>query len=406
MSFDVHQIRYDFAILDSQVYGKPLVYLDNAATTQKPKVVTERLLKYYRQENANIHRGVHYLSQKATEAYEEARENIRAYINASRSHEVIFTKGATEAINLVADAYVGNILDPGDEVIITEMEHHSNLVPWQVVCERKGASLKIVPFDESGELDISVLKSLLTERTKFLALTHVSNVLGTVNPVKHITGIAHSHGIPVLVDGSQAIPHLKIDVKDLDCDFYCFSGHKVYGPMGVGVLYGKEDFLEAMPPYQTGGEMVDTVTLDITTYNELPFKFEAGTPNVAGVMGLDEAIKYISNLGLQNIGDHENAILDYATLELLNINGLRIFGQTDQKASVISFNLEGIHPYDAGTIIDKMGVAIRTGHHCAQPIMDRYEVAGMIRASFAVYNTPNDVDRLISGVQQARKMLG
>jgi cysteine desulfurase/selenocysteine lyase len=406
VGFDVHHIRHDFAILDTLVYKKPLVYLDNAATTQKPKAVIERIENYYRKDNANIHRGVHYLSQKATDAYEQARENIRSHLNAAHAREIIFTKGATEAINLVAQSYAGAFLEEGDEIIVSQMEHHSNLVPWQVICQVRKAKLRVIPFDDSGELDITAYKSMISEKTRFVAVTHVSNVLGTINPVKHITDIAHKQGIPVLVDGAQAIPHFSVDVQDLGCDFYCFSAHKVYGPMGAGVLYGKEGLLDNMPPYQTGGEMVDNVTLEYTTYNELPFKFEAGTPNVAGVLGMDEAIKYINNIELKNIGEHEKAILDYATIELLKINGLQIYGETEQKASVISFNLEGIHPYDAGTIIDKMGVAVRTGHHCTQPIMDRYGVPGMIRASFALYNTPNDVDRLVVAVQQAKKMLG
>ncbi len=406
MSFDINSIRHDFPVLDNKVYDKHLVYLDNAATTQKSRDVISRVSDYYRNENANIHRGVHYLSQQATEAFENARKTVKEWINAEETREIIFTKGATEAVNLVAHSFARPNLEAGDEVIISEMEHHSNLVPWQVVCEEKGAVLKVIPFSEDGELDLAEYKKFLSEKTKLVAITHVSNVLGTINPVKHMIDIAHKQGVPVLVDGAQAIPHSEVDVQALGCDFYCFSGHKVYGPMGIGVLYGKSGLLEKMPPYQTGGEMVDNVTIEKTTYNELPYKFEAGTPNVAGVVGLEAALKYIEKVELKDIENHEQELLDYATVELLKIEGVTIYGTSDHKCSVVSFNMEGIHPYDAGIIIDQMGVAVRTGHHCAQPIMDRYGVPGMIRASFGLYNTLQEVDRLVEAVKQARKMLG
>lgn len=406
MSFDINSIRHDFPVLDNKVYDKHLVYLDNAATTQKSRDVINRVSDYYRNENANIHRGVHYLSQQATEAFENARKTVKEWINAEEAHEIIFTKGATEAVNLVAHSFARPNLETGDEVIISEMEHHSNLVPWQVVCEEKGAVLKVIPFSEDGELDLAEYKKFLSEKTKLVAITHVSNVLGTINPVKHMIDIAHKQGIPVLVDGAQAIPHSEVDVQALGCDFYCFSAHKVYGPMGIGVLYGKSGLLEKMPPYQTGGEMVDNVTIEKTTYNELPYKFEAGTPNVAGVVGLEAALKYIEKVELKDIENHEQELLDYATVELLKIEGITIYGTSDHKCSVVSFNMEGIHPYDAGIIIDQMGVAVRTGHHCAQPIMDHYGVPGMIRASFGLYNTLQEVDRLVEAVKQARKMLG
>lgn len=406
MSFDLNSIRHDFPVLDNKVYEKLLVYLDNAATTQKSRDVINRVSDYYRNENANIHRGVHYLSQQATEAFENARKTVKEWINAEETREIIFTKGATEAVNLIAHSFARPNLEAGDEVIISEMEHHSNLVPWQVVCEEKGAVLKVIPFSDDGELDLAEYKKFLSKKTKLVAITHVSNVLGTINPVKHMIDIAHKQGVPVLVDGAQAIPHSEVDVQELGCDFYCFSGHKVYGPMGIGVLYGKSGLLEKMPPYQTGGEMVEDVTIEKTTYNELPYKFEAGTPNVAGVVGLEAALKYIEKVELKDIENHEQELLDYATIELLKIEGLTIYGTSDHKCSVVSFNMEGIHPYDAGIIIDQMGVAVRTGHHCAQPIMDRYGVPGMIRASFGLYNTLQEVDRLVEAVKQAKKMLG
>jgi len=406
VSFDIHHIRHDFSILDVMVHGKPLVYFDNAATTHKPRVVIDRLLSYYKKENCNIHRGVHYLSTQATEAFENARHTVKGFLNAAHAHEIVFTKGATEAINLVAQSFGSKFIGQGDEIIVSQMEHHSNLVPWQFVAEQNGAVLKVIPVDEQGELEIQLLKGMITDRTKIITLTHISNVLGTINPVRRVISLAHQHNIPVMLDGAQAVPHLEIDVQELDCDFYCFSGHKVYGPMGVGVLYAKEKYLEEMPPYQGGGEMVDQVTLQKTTFNKLPYKFEAGTPNVAGVLGLEAALKYIQDLDLKKIHNYENELLDYATLELMKMESVRIFGNAENKTSVISFNIENIHHYDAGTIYDKLGIAVRTGHHCAQPLIDRFQVTGMIRASLAIYNTMGEIDRFIEATKQVRKMLG
>jgi len=406
VSFDILHIRHDFPILDVIVRDKPLVYFDNAATTQKPREVIDRLVSYYKKENCNIHRGVHYLSTQATEAFENARKTVKEFINASHPHEIIFTKGATEAINLVAQTYGRTFIHSGDEIILSQMEHHSNLVPWQMLAEQKGAVLKVIPVDEQGELEIQLLKGMITDRTKLIALAHVSNVLGTINPVHRVISLAHDQGIPVLLDGAQAVPHLTVDVKELDCDFYVFSGHKVYGPMGVGILYGKEKYLEEMPPYQGGGEMVDQVTFQKTTYNKLPYKFEAGTPNVAGVLGLEAALKYIQDLDLKKIHAYEHELLDYATLELLKMDSVRIFGNAENKTAVISFNIGKIHPYDAGTIYDKLGIALRTGHHCAQPLIERYQVPGMIRASLALYNTMEEIDMFIEATKQVKRMLG
>jgi cysteine desulfurase/selenocysteine lyase len=388
------------------VHDKPLIYFDNAATTQKPREVIDRLVTYYKKENCNIHRGVHYLSNQATEAYENSRKSVQNFINATHPHEIIFTKGATEAINLVAQTYGRKFIHSGDEIILSQMEHHSNLVPWQMLAEQKGAVLKVIPVDEQGELEIQTLKGMITDRTKIIALTHVSNVLGTINPVHRVISLAHDQGIPVLLDGAQAVPHLTVDVKELNCDFYCFSGHKVYGPMGVGVLYAREKYLEEMPPYQGGGEMVDQVTFQKTTYNKLPYKFEAGTPNVAGVLGLEAALKYIQDLDLKKIHAYEHELLDYATVELLKMESVRIFGNAENKTGVISFNIGKIHPYDAGTIYDKLGIALRTGHHCAQPLIERFKVPGMIRASLALYNTEEEIDRFIEATKQVRRMLG
>jgi cysteine desulfurase/selenocysteine lyase len=406
VSFDILHIRHDFPILDVTVHDKPLVYFDNAATTQKPREVIDRMVTYYKKENCNIHRGVHFLSTQATEAYENARKTVKDFINAAHTHEVIFTKGATEAINLVAQSYGRKFIHSGDEIIISEMEHHSNLVPWQMLAEQKGAVLKIIPVDEQGELEIQSLKGMITDRTKLIAVTHVSNVLGTINPVHRVISLAHDHGIPVLLDGAQAIPHLEVDVQEINCDFYCFSGHKVYGPMGVGVLYASEKYLEEMPPYQGGGEMVDQVAFEKTTYNKLPYKFEAGTPNVAGVLGLEAAIKYLLDLDLKKIHAYEHELLDYATLELLKMDSVRIFGNAENKTAVISFLIGKIHPYDAGTIYDKLGIAVRTGHHCAQPLIDRYQVPGMIRASLGLYNTMEEIGRFIDATKQVNRMLG
>ncbi len=406
MSFDILHIRHDFPILDVTVHGKPLIYFDNAATTQKPREVIDRLVAYYKKENANIHRAVHYLSAQSTEAFENARKTVKEFIHAQHTHEIVFTKGATEAVNLVAQTYGRKFIHSGDEIIISQMEHHSNLVPWQVLAEQKGAVIKVIPIDEQGELEMHMLKTLITEKTRIIAVTHVSNVLGTINPVHRIIDMAHEHGIPVLLDGAQAVPHMAVNVQELKCDFYCFSAHKVYGPMGTGVLYAREKFLEEMPPYQTGGEMVDQVTFQRTTYNQLPYKFEAGTPNVAGVLGMEAALKYIQDLDQKKIHAYEQEMLDYATVELLKMEGVRIFGNAENKCSVIAFNIGKIHPYDAGTIYDKLGIALRTGHHCAQPIMERYQVPGMIRASLALYNTMEEIDRFIEATKQVRRMLG
>lgn len=405
MDLNINKIREDFPALHQLVYKKPLVYFDNAATTQKPKVVIDTLLEYYNKQNSNIHRGVHYLSQQATSAYEDARRVIQKFINASYSHEIIFTRGTTESINLVASSFAKKFLNKGDEIVISGMEHHSNIVPWQMVCEEKQAVLKVIPFNEAGELIIEELEKLLNENTKLLAITHISNALGTINPIKEIIKKANSKNIPVLVDGAQAVPHRKVDVHDLDCDFYCFSGHKMYAPMGVGILYGKEKFLEELPPYQGGGEMIKEVTFKKTTYNELPFKFEAGTPNVGDGLGLAASIKYIETIGIDAIHQYESDLLNYATKKLLAIDGVKIIGTARNKAAVISFLIGKIHPYDLGTILDKMGIAVRTGHHCAQPIMDRYGIPGTVRASFALYNSIEEIDIFIEGVNQAKRML-
>lgn len=403
--FDINKIREDFPALHQLVYKRPLVYLDNAATTQKPKVVIDTLAEYYNKQNSNIHRGVHYLSQMATNAYEEARIIIQKHINATHSHEIIFTRGATESINLVASSFGKKFLKAGDEVLISAMEHHSNIVPWQLVCEERQSVLKVVPFTDNGELVIEELERLLNEKTKLVAITHVSNALGTINPIKEIVQIAHKSNILVLIDGAQALPHIKVDVRELDCDFYCFSGHKMYAPMGVGILYGKEKIMEKLPPYQGGGEMIKEVTFEKTTYNELPYKFEAGTPNVGDGLGLAAAIKYLNALGMENIHVHESALLEYATKKLLEIEGLRIFGTAKEKAGVISFLVGNIHPSDLGTILDKLGIAVRTGHHCAQPVMDFYKIPGTVRASFAMYNTFEEIDILTEGIKKAKGML-
>jgi cysteine desulfurase/selenocysteine lyase len=406
VSFDILHIRHDFPILDVTVHDKQLIYFDNAATTHKPRQVVDRIVAYYKKENCNIHRGVHYLSTMATVAYENARKTVKDFINAEHPHEVIFTKGATEAINLVAQTYGRKNIHQGDEIILSEMEHHSNLVPWQMLAEQKGAVLKVIPVDEQGELEVQHLKSMITPRTKLIALAHVSNVLGTINPVHRVITLAHEQGIPVLLDGAQAVPHLEVDVRELNCDFYAFSAHKLYGPMGVGVLYGKEKYLEEMPPYQGGGEMVDQVTFQKTTYNKLPYKFEAGTPNVSGVLGFEAALKYILDLDLKKIHAYERELLDYMTLELLKMDSVKIFGNAENKTAVISYNIGNIHPYDAGTIYDKLGIAVRTGHHCAQPLIDRFGVPGMIRASLGLYNTIEEIDRFIEATKQVRRMLG
>jgi cysteine desulfurase/selenocysteine lyase len=404
--FPVNKIREDFPILHQTVYGRPLVYFDNAASTQKPVQVIRAISGYYETDNCNIHRGVHFLSQRATEAFEETRKMVQRFINATSSHEIIFTKGATESINLVASSFGKQFIIPGDEVLISIMEHHSNIVPWQQMCLERGAKLKFVPVLEHGELDMDAFRRMVTEKTKLVAITHVSNVLGTVNPVKEIIAHAHSYGIPVLVDGAQSISHLGADMHDLDCDFYCFSGHKMYAPMGIGVLYGKEKYLEALPPYQSGGEMIKEVHVDHTTFNELPFKFEAGTPNVEGVYGLHAAIGYLQELGLENIRNYEQEILKYATDKLTAAGDIRIIGTAKEKTSLISFLIGTIHPYDAGVIIDKMGIAVRTGHHCAMPLLEWYRIPATVRASFAFYNTKEEIDLLMEAVKKVKQMFG
>lgn len=402
--FDIQKIRADFPILNREVYGNKLVYLDNAATAQKPQVVIDAIVDYYTWNNSNIHRGVHYLSQIATSAYEDARETIRAYINAKEKYEVIFTKGTTDAINLLAYSFGEKYINADDEIIVSALEHHSNLVPWQILCQRKQAKLKIVPVNDKGEFIFEEFEKLLSSKTKLVAVAHISNALGSINPIKKIIKKAHERNIPVMIDGAQGIVHSAVDVQELDCDFYAFSGHKLYAPMGVGVLYGKEQYLEEMPPYQMGGEMVDQVSYQHTTYNRLPFKFEAGTPNVEAVLGLNAAINYIKWIGIELITRHENELLKYATSELKKIEGIRIIGEADQKAGVVSFLIGEIHPYDAGTIIDHFGIAIRTGHHCAQPIIDHFKIPGTIRASFAMYNNFDEIDLLINAVKQVKKM--
>lgn len=405
MTLDISKIRAGFPLLERKIYNKPIIYFDNAATTQKPASVIESIRHYYKFQNSNIHRGVHFLSQEATVAFENARMYIQKFIDAANKSEIIFTRGTTESINLVASSFGKSHLRAGDEVLVTFMEHHSNIVPWQIACEASGAILKACPITQDGEIDFNVFNKLLSEKTKLVAIAHVSNALGTINPVKKIIEMAHQAGAYVLIDGAQAVAHLTVDVRDLNCDFYCFSGHKVYGPMGIGVLYGKEALLEKMPPYQGGGEMISEVTFEKTTYNELPYKFEAGTPDVAGVLGLESALHFVAGTGPEDMAEHENLLLGYATSKLKDIGNITIFGQSAHKASVISFLLNGIHPYDAGTIIDKYGVAVRTGHLCAQPLMEFYKVPGFIRASFAVYNTTEEIDIFITAVKKAKEML-
>ncbi len=405
MKYNIDKIRNDFPVLHQIIYKKPLVYFDNAATNQKPVQVLDRMRAYYEKENSNIHRGIHFLSQEATSAYENARETIKSFINANSKSEIIFTKGTTESINLVAATLGRKVLNPGNEVLITHMEHHSNIVPWQMICKERGAHLKVCDITEKGELDLEDFNKKLSSKTKIVALNHVSNSLGTINPVKEIIKKSHDAGAYTLIDGAQAVAHLPVDVQYLDCDFYCFSGHKIYAPMGIGVLYGKEDILDKMPPYQGGGEMISTVTFSKTTYNELPFKFEAGTPNVGGTLGLEAAINYIKAIGLEILALHEDDLLKYGTEKLSEIKGLRIYGESENKAGVISFNLDKIHSYDAGTLIDKFGIAVRTGHLCTQPLIDFYGVPGFIRASFAMYNTRQEIDKLTEAVIKSRDML-
>ena len=403
-AFDAQRAREDFPILRQDVHGKPLVYLDNAATSQKPRAVLEALDHYYQCDNANIHRGVHTLSERATAAYEGARDKIKAFLNAADRREIVFVRGATEAINLVAQSYARPRLKPGDEILITEMEHHSNIVPWQLVCQQTGATLKVVPIDEAGELQLDHFHRLLSERTRLVGLVHVSNALGTVNPVAEMIVAAHARGAAVLVDGAQAVPHLAVDVQALDCEFYAFSGHKLYGPTGVGALYGKAALLEAMPPWQGGGDMIRTVSFTKTEYNALPYKFEAGTPHIAGGIGLGAAIDYVTALGLTAIAAWEDELLEYATARAREIPGLRLVGTARHKAGILSFVLEGVHPHDVGTILDHEGVAIRTGHHCAMPVMEHFRIPATARASLALYNTRDDIDRLIAAVYKVKEV--
>lgn len=402
---DIQKVRADFPILRREVNGKPLVYLDNGATTQKPKVVIDAISNYYSDMNSNVHRGVHYLSQISTDAFEVTRRKVQEFINAKEDFEVIITKGTTDSINLVATCYGKAFIHEGDEIIISAMEHHSNIVPWQMLCEEKGAVLRVIPMNAQGELDMDAYANLLSAKTKLVSVTYVSNALGTINPVKEIIDLAHTHNVPVLVDAAQGIQHLAIDVQKLDVDFLAFSGHKMYAPTGVGVLYGKKDLLNAMPPYQGGGDMIKEVTFEKTTYNELPFKFEAGTPNIEAGICLSAAIDYINELGIDNIKAYEDELLAYATAKIKDIPGVKLIGEAAHKSSVLSFVVEGIHPYDIGVILDKLGIAVRTGHHCAQPVMDQFGIPGTVRASLAVYNTKDDIDNFIAGLNRAVNML-
>jgi cysteine desulfurase/selenocysteine lyase len=402
---NINEIRKQFPVLDQQVYGKPLVYLDNAATTQKPLCVIERERDYYLHENCNIHRGVHYLSQKATEAYEHARQTVADFINAKESREIIFTRGTTESLNLLATAFEHLFVNEGDKVLVTAMEHHSNLVPWQQMVQRHHGQLLVVPMNDKGVLDLEQYEKLLQEGPKIVSIAHISNVLGTINPVKQMIAMAHNYGIPVVIDGAQSMAHHSIDVQDLDCDFFVFSGHKMYAPMGIGGLYGKAEWLEKLPPYQFGGEMVDTVSFEKTTFNVLPFKFEAGTPNVGAALGLETAIQFLQSLDRKEVEAHENQLLRSAIQQLSEIDGIRFIGEAEQRSGLVSFIIEDIHPYDLGTIIDKMGVAVRTGHHCAEPVMTRFGIPGTVRASFALYNTLEEVDVFVKAVRRAAMML-
>lgn len=404
--FDVERIRKDFPALDQAVHGKPLVYLDNAATSQKPLVVIEAEENFYRRDCSNIHRGVHELSERATKSYEDARVKTQRFLNARDSKEIIFVRGATEAINLVANSFGRKNVRAGDEILITAMEHHSNIVPWQILCEEKGAKLRVAPINDQGELLFDEFEKLLGPKTRLAAMVHVSNVLGTINPVQEMIAAAHRRNIPVLLDGAQAAPHLKVDVQALDCEFYTFSGHKLYGPTGVGVLYGKADMLDAMPPYQGGGDMISSVTFEKTIYNSLPYKFEAGTSNIAGGIGLGAAIDYLNQVGMQNIAAYEDELLAYATDAVSRIPGLKIIGTAEQKAGVISFVMEGIHPHDVGTILDQEGIAVRTGHHCAQPLMERFGIPATTRASLSFYNTRREIDALVAGIHKVKELLG
>ena len=402
--YDIQKIREDFPILDREVYGKPLIYLDNGATTQKPRQVVEAITDEYYSVNANVHRGVHFLSQQATELHEASRETVRRFINARSSNEIVFTRGTTESINLLASSFADSQMKEGDEVIVSVMEHHSNIVPWQLQAARKGIVLKVIPMNDRGELLLDEYEKLFSERTKLVSFAHVSNVLGTVNPAKEMIATAHAHGVPVLIDGAQSVPHMKVDVQDLDADFFAFSGHKIYGPTGVGVLYGKEEWLDKLPPYQGGGEMIQSVSFEKTTFNELPFKFEAGTPDYIGTTALAKALDYVSAIGMENIAAHEHELTLYAMQRLKEINGMRIFGEAGNKSGVISFLVGNIHHLDMGTLLDRLGIAVRTGHHCAQPLMIRMGIEGTVRASFGLYNTKEEIDMLAAGIERVSRM--
>ena len=404
MMYDVNRVREDFPILARQVYGKPLVYLDNGATTQKPRCVVEAMVDEYYNVNANVHRGVHFLSQQATDLHEASRESVRKFINAKSVNEIIFTRGTTESINLLAFSFGESMVKEGDEIVVSVMEHHSNIVPWQMMCQRKGAVLKVIPMTNNGELQIDEYVKLLNEKTRLVCCTHVSNVLGTVNPVKEIVRIAHEQDVPVLIDGAQSTPHFAVDMQDLDCDFFAFSGHKMYGPTGIGVLYGKEEWLDKLPPYQGGGEMIKNVSFDLTTYNELPYKFEAGTPDYIASHALAKAIDYVTTLGMDNIFRHEQELTRYAMERMNEIEGMRIFGPTEHHDAVISFLVGDIHHLDMGTLLDRLGIAVRTGHHCAEPLMRRLDIEGTVRASFGLYNTREEVDALVEGIQRVAQM--
>lgn len=404
MTYDVNAIRRDFPILSTTVYDRPLIYLDNAATTQKPLCVLDAMRHEYLNANANVHRGVHYLSQQATELHEAARETVRRFINAGKTEEVIFTRGTTESINLVASSFCEEFMKEGDEIIVSVMEHHSNIVPWQLQAARRGVAVRVIPMNDEGELDMEAYAGMFTERTKIVSVAHVSNVLGTVNPVREMIRIAHSHGVPVLIDGAQSTPHFKVDVQELDCDFFAFSGHKIYGPTGIGVLYGKEEWLERMPPYQGGGEMIESVTFEKTVFQSLPFKFEAGTPDYIATHGLAVALDYVNDIGLENISSHERELTSYCMEQMRSIDGIALFGTSEHKDAVVSFLVGDIHHLDMGTLLDRLGIAVRTGHHCAQPVMQRYGIQGAVRASFAMYNTKDEIDALVEGVRRVSRM--
>lgn len=404
MTYDVNAIRRDFPILSTTVYDRPLVYLDNAATTQKPLCVLDAMRHEYLNANANVHRGVHYLSQQATELHEAARETVRRFINAGKTEEVIFTRGTTESINLVASSFCEEFMKEGDEIIVSVMEHHSNIVPWQLQAARRGVAVRVIPMNDEGELDMEAYAGMFTERTKIVSVAHVSNVLGTVNPVREMIRIAHSHCVPVLIDGAQSTPHFKVDVQELDCDFFAFSGHKIYGPTGIGVLYGKEEWLERMPPYQGGGEMIESVTFEKTVFQSLPFKFEAGTPDYIATHGLAVALDYVNDIGLENISSHERELTSYCMEQMRSIDGIALFGTSEHKDAVVSFLVGDIHHLDMGTLLDRLGIAVRTGHHCAQPVMQRYGIQGAVRASFAMYNTKDEIDALVEGVRRVSRM--